>query len=431
MKVILRIKKRSLPEWLTIFIVLFPFVSATLIQLLGLPYAVSYCVDLAWMLLFVLGALPAYQNKKVRVNTLGFWVILFAVFTLLSYLMLWQSPLYYLWGLRNNFRYYAAFFAVAAYMRAEDAGKCFRIFDWLFVMNFAATLVQYFLLDYFGDYLGGIFGVEQGCNAATVLFFCIVITKSIIRYFEKKEGFLQCSSKCICALFVAALAELKFFYVAFVLIILLSLLFTEFTWRKLLLMLTAFVGVSAGTALLAQLFRGDSDWFTLQWMYKLVASDRGYTSAGDLNRLTAIPMINELWLKNWGQRLFGLGLGNCDTSSFAFLNTPFFQKNGDMHYSWISYAFMYLECGYIGLGFCWGFFVLAYFKIRRIEKTDEGDLVSCCRIARITAILCVLISVYNSSLRMEYGYIAYFVLAVPFVYHRQIRQGKLQCPKRL
>ena len=424
MNTTLRIKRRSLPEWLTIFLVLFPFASATLTQLAGLPSAIDYCLDLAWVLLFTLGAVHTFRKGKLVTNAAGLWVILFVVYTLTAYLMRWQSPLYYLWGLRNNFRFYAAFLAVAAFLRQEDAEKSFRIFDCLFYWNFLITLVQYFLLDYSGDYLGGIFGVEQGCNGTTILFFCIVLTRSVVRYFEKKENFLQCGSKCICALFVAALAELKFFYLAFVVILLLSLLFTEFTWRKLLMVLMAFAGVSVGTALLAQLFRGDSEWFTLQWMYNLVSSDRGYTSAGDLNRLTAIPMINELWLKAWGQRLFGLGLGNCDASNYAFLNTPFFRKYGDMHYTWMSYAQMYLECGYVGLAFYWGFFLLLYFKIRRFQKYGNGDMASYCRVARILTVLCPIISVYNGSLRMESGYMVYFALAVPFVYYRQRRQKK-------
>ena len=33
----------------------------------------------------------------------------------------------------------------------------------------------------------------------------------------------------------------------------------------------------------------------------------------------------------------------------------------------------------------------------------------------IFAICCILIAIYNSSLRMEAGYMAYFVLALPFV----------------
>ena len=143
-----------------------------------------------------------------------------------------------------------------------------------------------------------------------------------------------------------------------------------------------------------------------------------------MNRLNAIPMINELWLKSWGQRLFGLGLGNCDTSGFAFLNTPFFQRNGDLHYIWMSYAMIYLECGYVGLAFFWGFFVLLFFKLCRMEKKAEGGMISTCRIARILAILCIVISVYNGSLRMEAGYMVYFVLAIPFAYHRQLRYRK-------
>lgn len=424
MNTTLRIKRRSLPEWLTIFLVLFPCLSAALIQLAGFPYAISYFTDLVWLLLLALGMLGAGRKNALTVNSIGLWVLLFAVYTLLSYLVQWQSPLYYLWGFRNNFRFYAAFFAVAAHLKIQDAEKCFRLFDCLFYWNFAITLVQYFLLGYTGDYLGGIFGVEQGCNAATVVFFSIILTKSIVWYLEKKESLFLCGLKCACALLVAALAELKFFYVAFVVIMVLALLFTEFTWRKFLLLIGGFVGVSVGTALLAQLFRGNSSWFTLQWMYRVVTSDRGYTSTGDLNRLTAIPMINELWLKNRGQRLFGLGLGNCDTSGFSFLNTPFFRQNGDMHYSWISYAFMYLECGYVGLVFYWGFFALMYFKLCRMEKKAEGRMISACRIARIMAVLCPMISVYNSSLRMESGYMAYFVLAVPFAYYRKIRSGK-------
>ena len=130
--------------------------------------------------------------------------------------------------------------------------------------------------------------------------------------------------------------------------------------------------------------------------------------------MNAIPVINELWLTNGWKQIFGFGLGNCDTSGFAIVNTPFFERFGDLHYTWLSYAMMYLECGWIGLIFYFGFFVLVYFKIRRIEKNCIPTVKAYCRIARIMAVLCVVISVYNSSLRTEAGYMAYFVLAVPF-----------------
>jgi hypothetical protein len=83
---------------------------------------------------------------------------------------------------------------------------------------------------------------------------------------------------------------------------------------------------------------------------------------------------------------------------------------------------MYLETGWIGLAFYWSFFVLVYFGILRIERRCEGTAKSYCRIGRIMAAMCIPISIYNGSLRMEAGYMAYFVLAVPFVLRKN---GKL------
>ena len=114
-----------------------------------------------------------------------------------------------------------------------------------------------------------------------------------------------------------------------------------------------------------------------------------------------------------------MGMGNCDTASFALTNTPFFQKYGDMHYSWISYAIIYLETGYVGLMFYMGFFLLVYLKCRRMEKYSTGDMKRFCCVARIMAVMCMIISIYNNSLRSEAAYMAYFAMAIPFVLVRE------------
>ena len=174
------------------------------------------------------------------------------------------------------------------------------------------------------------------------------------------------------------------------------------------------VAVAAFAALLTVVFPDFEGFFSLDWFVEAGGSDKGYTSSGDLNRLNAIAKINELWLKTPWQRLFGLGLGNCDTSSFEIVNTPFFKAYGDMHYTWLSYAFMYLECGWIGLIFYYGFFMLVYLGARRIEKRSDGIVKTYCRMSRILAIMCMIIAVYNSSLRTEAGYMMFFALSVPF-----------------
>ena len=392
---------------------LMPFLIAMLTEFLPLPGGIRYLCDGAWMGLLVLLAIQRWTYGK-EYRWMFLWVMAFLIYTLMVYAINYQSVWYYIWGLRNNFRFYVAFFAFAAFLKRDQIEQCYKLLDSLFWINLAVSMVQYYFLGYDGDYLGGLFGVQQGCNGYSAIFFSIVIIKSVVMYLQKQEDTWLCLVKCAAALYIAALAELKFFFVVFVAITLMAMLFTEFTWRKVLIIVGGSVGLALGTALLAQLFVGGKEWFSLEWLINIALSDRGYTSSGDLNRLTAIPMINELWLTDWNEQLFGLGLGNCDGSTISLFNTPFYEQNGTMHYTWISYAQMYLETGYFGLVFYAGFFLLAYLFCARIEKHGDEMLVTCCRVARIMAVCCVMISVYNSSLRMESAYMAYFVLAVPF-----------------
>lgn len=400
-------------------ILMMPFLLGLLNELLGLPWAIRYLMDAAWCLL-----LGYILLSKRRVPQLpGVWAVLFLVYTLLTYLPQWQSPLYYLWGMRNNFRFYGAFLAFAVFLKTEDIEKWLKIFDLLFWVNGAVSLFQYFVMHLSGDYLGGLFGATQGCNGYTNLFFLMIVIRSILSFLEKRENVGICLAKCGTALVVATLAELKFFFVEFALVIALAVLITRFTWRKLVLILGGIAGILVCASVLARLFPEFAEWFSLDWLLESAASDRGYTSTGDLNRLNAIPQINELWLKNGWQQLFGLGLGNCETSTYAVLQTPFNTAHNAMHYTWLSYAMMYLETGWIGLTFYWGFFVLAYFGACRMEKHSRGDAVTRCRTARIMAVLCVVISVYNASLRTEAGYMASFLLAVPFAEYKNAARG--------
>ena len=411
----LTIKKRSQPEWLIWLIVVLPFFFGTLNNLLGLPYAIRYILDIVWIMLLIF----MYINKRLHnMKAEIALIITFFGYTLLVYIIQFQSPLYYLWGFRNNFRFFVAFFAFASFLKVRDFKYYWKFFDIAFWMNAIVTVIQYLFLELEGDSLGGIFGVEEGANAYTNIFFLIIITKSIIFYLENKESTLSCALKCGVALLVSALAELKFFFVEFILILVLAVLFTRFSWKKIGLIFWGALAVIIGASFLTILFPNFEGWFSVKWFLENAISDMGYTASGDLNRLGAIPRINTLWLDGLGEQLFGLGLGNCDTSNFSFLNTPFFEAYGHMHYSWISYAFMYLECGWIGLLFYWGFFVLLFFRIRKIENRSAGTALSYCRIGKILAICCVIITIYNSSLRVEPGYPMYFVLAMPFALDR-------------
>lgn len=408
-------RRRSQTGHLVRILLLLPFLLGTLNDLLGLPYGIRYLLDGVWVLLLVYLLRFRSSVNWQETGKIAGLVLAFLVCAAFVYPVQYQSGLYFLWGIRNNFRFYAAFFAFAGFLTREDAAEYEALFDRLFWLNAGVTAVQYFALGIQGDNLGGIFGTASGVNGYTNIFFLIVLSRSLVRYLEKTEKGTLCAAKCLTAVVIAAFAELKFFYVELPVLLVLAVLVTDFTWRKFWLILGGTGAVLAGAALLTVCFPQFTGWFSLKWMLEVVTSTRGYTSSGDLNRLTAIPRINDLWLPHWTQQLFGKGLGNCDTSSFALLNTPFYRAHSRMHYTWLSYAVLYLETGWVGLGFYFGFFLLVFLGAYRKEKGSPGGEKTSCRVARMLAVCCLLLSVYNASLRMESAYMVYFTLAVPFM----------------
>ena len=406
------IRKKTIPEWAALFILFFPFCLSFLTDFLHVPAFIKYTLDIAWVTVFFC----LFIRKKVSVNKkmvpfVGF-VILWLIYVFVTYMFHFQSLFYFLWGLRNNLRFYIAFLGFAAFCSEEAVSSCFRFIDCLFWINTGVSFVQFFVWGYQQDFLGGIFGVGRGCNGYTIILFIIVVTRSILLYLNEKESAVKCFLKGGVSLIIAAMAELKFFFVFFVLILIVSMVLTKFSWRKLLILLGMAVLLTFAGSLLTAIF-GENEKLTLERIMELVTSTN-YSTAKDLGRLTAIPTLSKTLLSNLSDRIFGLGLGNCDTSAFAICNTPFYQMYQGLHYSWFSSAFLFLETGYIGLIFNLSFFVMCFvLAYKNLKKKESNPLFD--QMAVIMALCCILLTFYNSSMRMEISYAAYFVLALPFV----------------
>ena len=414
-KISIKLKKRTQAGYLIWFLFIMPFAFGLLMELLPLPGIVKYTLDVAWLFLLVLLVINSkrgYEEKSTTV--LLFWIIGFLIVSLIVYILNYQSILYYLWGVRNNFRFYVLFFAVSAFLTTEDIDDYLNLFDKLFWVNAVVCLIQYFLLGYKGDFLGGLFGNQQGCNSYANIFFIIVVTKSIIYYLNNKESLFNCASKCIAVLILASMTELKFFFVEFALIIIVSVFVTEFTWKKILIVSGGMVGLVFGIWLVGFIFPFFADFFTLETMLETATNEQGYTMSGTLNRLTAIGTISDKFFDSLSDNLFGFGLGNCETANYDILTTPFFLNYYKLGYTWFSTAFLFLEMGYFGLFFYFMFFIFVVFFANKIKKRNPNKKIYC-QISMIMAISCILIAVYNSSLRMESGYMAFFALAMPFV----------------
>ncbi len=422
MDYVLRIKKRPQGEWVILFVILMPFAFGLLIDLLHLPNLIKYTLDIAWLLLLFTLSANRFAMPNRAAHSLLYHVFAFFVVTLIGFASNADSPLYYLWGFRNNFRFFIFFFSCIVFLREQTVKELFFLFDRLFYLHFFIALLQFFVLGLKQDYLGGIFGEHVGTNADTIVFFSIVLSNSILSYLSGVERLSKCLLKCAMALTVAALAELKVFLLLFVFIAAMCVLFSEFTVKKLAIVLAAVVGVGIAAALLIQIFPEWENWFSIESMIETAISDEGYTGRGGMNRLTGASITWERFLTTWPKRLFGLGLGNCDTSAFSFLNSEFFQTYGYLNYNWFSIPFLLIETGLFGVLCYIAFFVLLYYFINERQKNGLCNVQDCLLAKVMTCVAFVLI-IYNGSMRVECAYLMYFIFAIPFL--RTSRPSKI------
>jgi len=411
----LSIAKRTHMEWLVLVALTGPFFFFVLIDVMKFPSAIKYAIDLIWVFLLLTLFLQRKKLPNVQSKSIMLWYGLFFFSACFGVLLEYQNILYTLWGLRNYFRFFVIYFSMIVFLSSRSVLSFFRFMDKLFYVNFAVSLYQFFVMGYKQDYLGGIFGVEKGCNGYTNIFLLIVVMWHVLKYINGKETFKACSAKCIIALLIAALAELKVFFVEFALMVVLASLFTRFSARKMWIIVVGALGMLVALEIINQMFPVFANWFSAEGIVEIIASKKGYTQSNDMNRLTFFSIAMDRFLDTWPRKLLGLGLGNCDyASGIDFLTTPFYKLHHNLHYAWFSSAFLLLETGVVGLVLYVCVFVKVYFGARKRQKKGLADP-TFCQMARIMAVMCPILVILNSSLRTEAGYMVYFVLALPFL----------------
>ena len=403
-----------------LFIFFFPAAQAFLTELLPIPDAIKFLCD--GFLVLLLLKLFSQRFTKIDNYSMPFVVIvgLFFFITLVGYLFNYQSVFYYLWGLRNNIRMFVAFFAFAYLADWEDAKGWIKALDVLFVINFAVVILQYFS-GYGQDYIGGIFGTSKGCNGSLLIFLCIVFAKTILSFMRGEEKMSKCIFVSVASLLVSTLSELKMFFILFILILFMASFMTAHSIKKTLFFAFGAVLVVLFSTLLTVLYKDFTDFLSFDSLIKAL-TDTGYATDEDIGRFTALPVISQRFLPGFFKKLFGLGLGNCDSSSLSMFNTPFFESHQTVHYSYFSYAFLFLETGFVGLALYASFFVASFFVSRKLKKLEMADEFAC-QMSIILSVISLILLVYNSSLRMEIGFMLFFVLALPIISANEQRES--------
>ena len=403
-----------------LFIFFFPAAQAFLTELLPIPDAIKFLCD--GFLVLLLLKLFSQRFTKIDNYSMPFVVIvgLFFFITLVGYLFNYQSVFYYLWGLRNNIRMFVAFFAFAYLADWEDSKGWIKALDVLFVINFAVVILQYFS-GYGQDYIGGIFGTSKGCNGSLLIFLCIVFAKTILSFMRGEEKMSKCIFVSVASLLVSTLSELKMFFILFILILFMASFMTAHSIKKTLFFAFGALLVVLFGTLLTVLYKDFTDFLSFDSLIKAL-TDTGYATDEDIGRFTALPVISQRFLPGFFRKLFGLGLGNCDSSSLSMFNTPFFESHQTVHYSYFSYAFLFLETGFVGLALYASFFVASFFVSRKLKKLEMADEFAC-QMSIILSVISLILLVYNSSLRMEIGFMLFFVLALPIISANEQRES--------
>ena len=311
--------------------------------------------------------------------------------------------------------------AYVLFLSWEDAKSWLKVLDWLFVLNFFVLLVQFFM-GYRQDYLGGIFGVQKGCNGTLLVFFSVVTIKTVLEFMRNEGSTVKCIIFTFIGLLCSALSELKFFFLLFIGIVLAVVIMTKSSIRKTVFITLAIIMILAFSALLSVMYEEFAGFLSIDKLW-VAFLNPNYATDEDIGRLTAIPAISDYFLTSVPQQLFGMGLGNADTSSIALFNTPFFEMYGMLHYTFFSYSFLFLETGIIGLLLYTSFFITAFVVALKLYKRKKADPLIC-QLTMIFTCVCIAFMFYNGALRTESaGYLAFFVLALPLISSKATKNG--------
>lgn len=79
---------------------------------------------------------------------------------------------------------------------------------------------------------------------------------------------------------------------------------------------------------------------------------------------------------------------------------------------------IFLETGYVGLIINIGFFAYSFLYAYKLHRKKRGNAIYN-QLTILMSVICCILMFYNISIRIESGYMMYFVLALPLIQRKQ------------
>lgn len=418
------------------FLIMWYVLCAVLIGFLRTPKAIVYFGDLINIYLFLCALKKRGKDKfKVSIFSPLFWMIIFLAVGAFSAFANLESPINFLWGLRQNGRFFIFYYSCITFLKKKDTEFLLKIVKIVFWISFPLTILEaMFWVDstaegvIVGDLVGGLyFNLGNSVNAALDTVLLIYSTETTVRYFRKEKKLWQLMCVLSAGIVMAAMAELKIYIIQMTLIVIIAMLLNKISLRTISLVLLGGVALALTAFLFVEINARGRSYYTLEYIsvtgfVNNVTRDTGYVGTGDFNRFGAVQGVFErIFNSSYLTGLFGVGLGNADYSQrSSLLQGPYYKTYGDLHYQWFLTSFIFIETGIMGLLSYFGIFLSSFLRRNRIEQHSfYKDFYI------IMIIMMLILIIYNPSLRNEQcAFMLYMILAIPELRSQNTKNDK-------
>lgn len=375
-------------------IAIFMFVAGFLINNLGFSRSIMYVFDIFCMLCLLF----CFRRIGYRIQAAGIKkpaLILGAIIVCAVVGYVWNGYSIYTFinGVRTNLRFGVFFVVVSCIMDAKTGRKLYQLLYKVFWINVVLCSVQYFVFGIKGDSCNGLFGTGN-MNSWTNILICLITAHTISRYLNKLISGKKAVILCVACMYIAILAELKFFYFELVFIVVAIILLNKPSLR------TALMCIGGGVALILMISMFNTLWevkgtntFSIAGIQEYFEEKPyGYASVGDWGRIGGIKKAIEKFFSD-GKNMFGFGLGYCG------YGTAFHTTYESLHYIWFSYLVVFMEQGWIGLVLYYLFYASILLSSKKIKNSiSNPHIKSLHDVTECMAILAMILTVYNSTI---------------------------------
>ena len=215
------------------------------ITMFGFPNSAMYLTDIINILAFIIAIGKKLKEKQTLDIKIPLkFLIALLVFSVIGLIINGQRIALFVWGLRNTYRGFVFLYSCIVLLDKDDINKIFKIFNIVFVFNIILCTYQYFVLHLYQDFIGGTFGIEFSANAYMNVYSVIMFTYSLIKYLNKNKPLSYLLMISMGTLYIAALSELKVFFLEFIIIIVLGILLSRFSLKTILFLGIATISVA-------------------------------------------------------------------------------------------------------------------------------------------------------------------------------------------